>query len=95
MNPGSDMEQGRPAGPEFVTHGQSMVSWFDDPGSASFRRAWSKAMARSIIEKLLPIPPYVGSDSVHGKEMSSNSENTSNMSTVELPTGLVTCTLMA
>ena len=39
-------------------------------------------MARSSIEKLLPIPPYVGVGSVFvhdGKEMSSNSENTSSL----------------
>ena len=83
MNPGSGMEQGRPAAPEFVIHGQSMVSWFDDPGSASLCRAWWKAMARSSIEKLLPIPPYVESVTVHGKEMLPNLENTSNVSMVE------------
>ena len=85
------MEQGRPAAPEFVIiHGQSMVPWFDDPGSASLCRAWLKAMARSSIGKLLPIPPYVESATVHGKEMSLNLEDTSNMPTmVELPTGLI------
>ena len=39
MNPGRFMEQGG-ATPELVMHGQSMVSPFDDPGSASSCRAW-------------------------------------------------------
>ena len=71
--------------PACVTHGQSMVPWFDVPGNASLVRAWSKAMARSSITNLLPISPQTGSGSVHGKESSLNCENTSRMSMTGAP----------